>query len=116
MRSRRVLPGRVASLPDCHGAATNTLGSFPWQAAVAAARDGALPPGLDVEAASRNDDVDSGPILCTPAPWRMNFRNGIPVTVRLRGRRHELIGTLDDDAERVATVLRVIVGNIRAPW
>ena len=61
-------------------------------------------------------EVDSGPVVCTPAPWRVNFREGIAVTVRFRGRRHELTGTLDDDARRVATALQSLAdrrGSLR---
>lgn len=61
--------------------------------------------------------LDSGPLVCTPARWRANFRDGIPVTVHHRGRRSELTGTLVDDAEAVAAELRSIAdrrGNLRS--
>lgn len=61
-------------------------------------------------------EIDAGFIVVTPAPWRVNFRDPLPVTVRLRGRRQELIGTLDDDAERVAAALRSLAerrGSLR---
>lgn len=61
-------------------------------------------------------EIDSGPIVCTPASWRVNFRDGIPVTVRYRGRRHQLTGTLEDDPERVAAILQTIAdrrGSLR---
>lgn len=51
-------------------------------------------------------ELDGSAFVCTPAPWRVNFRDGAAVTVRYRGRRHELIGTLDDEPARVAVVLQ----------
>lgn len=56
-------------------------------------------------------EVDSGHVVCTPARWRVNFRDGIPVTVRFRGRREELTGTLDDDPEQVAATLRSLASR-----
>lgn len=61
-------------------------------------------------------DFDGGPVVCTPAPWRVNFRDGIPVTVRFRGHRRELTGTLDDDPDRVAAALQSLAdrrGSLR---
>jgi hypothetical protein len=51
-------------------------------------------------------EVDSGHVVCTPAPWRVNFRNGIPVSVTFRGRRQKFTGTLVDDPDAVAAALR----------
>ena len=62
-------------------------------------------------------EIDGEPIVCTPAPWRVNFRGGIPVTVWHQGRSHRLTGTLDDDPERVAALLRSLArhrGSLRA--
>lgn len=61
-------------------------------------------------------EIESGHVVCTPAPWRVNFRDGIPVTVRYRGHRRELTGTLDDDPEHVAAALRSLAdrcGSLR---
>lgn len=60
--------------------------------------------------------IGSGPVVCTPAHWRANFRDGIPVTVRFRGHRREFTGMLDDDPERVAAVLQELAdrhGSLR---
>ncbi len=61
-------------------------------------------------------ETAAGFVVCTPAPWRANFRGGAPVTVRSRGRRHELIGTLADDPEDVAAGLQSLLdrhGSLR---
>lgn len=61
-------------------------------------------------------EIDSGHIVCTPAPWRVNFRGGIPVTVTYRGQRRQLTGTLDDDPENVASALQSLAdqrGSLR---
>jgi hypothetical protein len=61
-------------------------------------------------------EIDSGPIVCTPASWRVNFRDGIPVTVRFRGRRQRFTGTLEADPERVAATLQSLAdrrGSLR---
>jgi hypothetical protein len=60
--------------------------------------------------------TDCGRVVFTPAPWRVNFRGGIPVTVTYRGRRDELTGTLDDDPAIVAEALQSVVehrGSLR---
>lgn len=41
----------------------------------------------------------------SPAPWRANFAGGTGVTVRFRGRRQQLVGTLVDDPAEVAAAL-----------
>jgi hypothetical protein len=53
--------------------------------------------------------TDSGDVVVTPAAWRANFRNGIPVTVHHRGERRDLIGTLDTDPAHVAAELQSLV-------
>lgn len=61
-------------------------------------------------------EIDSGCVVFTPAPWRVNFRNGIPVTVRFRGRRLDMVASLDDDPNRVAAALRSLAdrrGSLR---
>jgi hypothetical protein len=50
--------------------------------------------------------TDSGDVVITPAPWRANFRDGLPVTVHHRGGRQDLIGTLATDPAHVAAELR----------
>jgi hypothetical protein len=61
-------------------------------------------------------EIDTGHVVFTPAPWRVNFRGGNAVTVRFRGRRRRLIGTLDDDPHRVAAALQSLAdrrGSLR---
>jgi len=60
--------------------------------------------------------IESGHIVCTPSPWRMNFLDGIPVTVRFRGQRCDYTGTLDDDPKAVAAALQSLAdrrGSLR---
>ncbi len=55
-------------------------------------------------------------VVFTPAPWRVNFRDGLPVTVRFRGQHQHLTGVLDDDPERVAVALQSLAdrrGSLR---
>jgi len=62
-------------------------------------------------------EIDNGPVVVTPARWRVNFRGGLPVTVRFRGRRREFTGTLDADPRRVAEALQSVAdrrGSLRA--
>ena len=62
-------------------------------------------------------EIDSGHVVFTPAPWRVNFRSGHPVTVRFRGQHQSLTGVLDDDPERVALALQSLAdrrGSLRA--
>lgn len=49
-----------------------------------------------------NDDE----VVFSPAAWRVNFEGGIPVTVRYRGRRRAMTGTLVSDPEQVAVALQ----------
>lgn len=61
-------------------------------------------------------EIDNAYVVFTPAPWRANFRDGIPVTVTFRAQRRELTGTLDDDPEAVATALQTLAhrnGSLR---
>ena len=53
-------------------------------------------------------EIDGGHVVFTPAPWRLNFCYGIPVTVWFRGRRREFTGTLDDDPDAVAAALQAL--------
>jgi hypothetical protein len=55
--------------------------------------------------------VEGEPVVVTPAPWRRNFADGAPATMRWRGRRQQYIGTLDDDP---AVVANAIDGLLRA--
>jgi hypothetical protein len=48
----------------------------------------------------------AGPVVVTPAPWRVNFRGGRDVTVWFHGHREPRRGVLDDDPDRVAAVLQ----------
>jgi hypothetical protein len=58
-------------------------------------------------------DTGSGPFVCTPARWRVNFRDGIPVIVHHRGHRRELTGSLVDDPEVVAAELQRLIDQRR---
>lgn len=61
-------------------------------------------------------EIAGGPVVFTPSPWRANFRDGINVTVRYRGSRQELTGTLDDDPGHVAAALQSLAdrrGSLR---
>lgn len=61
-------------------------------------------------------DIGSERVVFTPAPWRVNFRDGLPTTVWFRGQRKDLIGFLDDDPSRVAVALQALAerrGSLR---
>jgi len=61
-------------------------------------------------------EIDSRHVAITPAPWRVNFRDGIPVTVWFRAQRQDLIGVLDDDTGQVAVALQSLAdrrGSLR---
>lgn len=51
-------------------------------------------------------DAVGGKAIFSPALWRLNFRDGRPVTVVHGGRRHEGTGTLVEDPEVVAAALQ----------
>jgi hypothetical protein len=53
-------------------------------------------------------EARSGRVVVTPAPWRANFRGGIPVTLHHLGRGHDLVAHLEDDPHRVAEELQAI--------
>lgn len=56
-------------------------------------------------------------IVVTPAAWRANFENGHPATVYWSGRRTLVVGVLDTEPSRVATVLSALLeagGSARA--
>jgi hypothetical protein len=55
--------------------------------------------------------VDDAPVVVTPAPWRVNFSQGHPVTVRWRGRRRDFIGTLETDPAAVSDVINTMLRN-----
>ena len=62
-------------------------------------------------------DIAGRPVVFTPAPWRVNLRGGVPVTVHHRGRRCTTTATLDNDADSVAASLRHLAtarGSLRA--
>lgn len=62
-------------------------------------------------------EVESGHVVFTPASWRVNFRDGLPVTVRHHGQRQDLIGVLDDDPAHVAAALQSLAdrrGSLRS--
>jgi hypothetical protein len=53
--------------------------------------------------------IAAGEAVFTPAPWRTNFAGGLPVIVHHRGRRRQLIGTLDTDPGRVAIAMESLM-------
>jgi hypothetical protein len=60
--------------------------------------------------------LPDGPVVFTPAPWRVNFAAGIPVTVHHRGRRQQATGTLHIDAGCVAAAMQALAerrGSLR---
>lgn len=62
-------------------------------------------------------EIESGHVAFTPASWRVNFRNGSPVTVWYRGQRQNLTGILDDEPGRVAAALQSLAdrrGSLRS--
>ncbi len=62
-------------------------------------------------------EIDSRHVVVTPAPWRENFRDGLPVTVWVHGQRQDLTGVLDDDPNRVAVALQSLAdrrGSLRS--
>jgi hypothetical protein len=59
---------------------------------------------------------DIGPVVVTPARWRINFRDGRDATVWFHGRRQGVRGVLEDDPTTVAEILRSIAersGSLR---
>ena len=50
-------------------------------------------------------ELDGQLLVFSPARWRANFAGGAPATVRHRGRRRSLTGTLDRDPATVATAI-----------
>src|SRR5215213_299891 len=54
-------------------------------------------------------DVDGDRVVFTGARWRLNFREGSPVTVRQRGRTLRGTGTLEEDPETVADRFRRVI-------
>ena len=59
--------------------------------------------------------VDGVPVVVTPASWRANFAAGLPAIVRSRGRRTEVVGTLDADPEVVADAIASIIRGGTSP-
>lgn len=61
-----------------------------------------------------HESVD-GPVVLTPALWRINFAGGLPTTAYYRGRRQEMTGTLVTDPAAVAAALRSMFANGSSP-
>lgn len=62
-------------------------------------------------------EIDTGHVVFTPAPWRVNFHGGTAVTVHFHGRRLRFVGTLDDDPDTVAAALQSLAdrrGSLRS--
>jgi len=62
-------------------------------------------------------EIETGHVVFTPAPWRVNFDGGAAVTVRVRGRRLKLIATLEVDPDTVAVALQSLAdrrGSLRS--
>lgn len=51
-------------------------------------------------------EVGGQSFVLTPAGWRTNFIGGIDVLVVRCGRTHRMTGTLDDDADETARLVR----------
>jgi hypothetical protein len=54
-------------------------------------------------------------IVFTPASWRASFAGGHNATVRHRGRRQPVVGTLDTDPSSVAEALTLVIGAGTSP-
>jgi hypothetical protein len=48
-------------------------------------------------------------VVLTPAAWRVNFADGLPATVRWRGRTTHFVGTLQTDPIVVAGVINTLL-------
>jgi hypothetical protein len=62
-------------------------------------------------------DIEGGPAVFTPAPWRVNLRDGAPVTVWHGGRRQRCTAVLDADPASVAAALQSLLdrrGSLRS--
>jgi hypothetical protein len=59
--------------------------------------------------------TDDGPVVFTPAGWRTNLRDGVPVVVRQRGRRRSMIADLVTDPAAVAVALNSVLGRGTSP-
>jgi hypothetical protein len=51
------------------------------------------------------------PVVVTPAPWRVNFAEGLPARVHFRGRVAEAIGNLESDPAAVASALQAMADD-----
>jgi len=59
--------------------------------------------------------IGATPVVLTPASWRVNFAGGHPATAIWRGRRIDLVGTLETDPARAATTVRTLIGTGTSP-
>ena len=60
-------------------------------------------------------DLDARPVAFTPAPWRLDFRGGAPVTVHHSGRTRTGSGTLVEDPGAVAAAFQRVIDRGVAP-
>ena len=60
-------------------------------------------------------ETETGAIVISPAPWRINFAEGIRASVRYRGRRLSMIGTLTTDPATVADGLQSLFDHGTKP-
>jgi hypothetical protein len=60
-------------------------------------------------------ELDDGPVVFTPARWRLNLRGGAPVAVVRNGRRRRGTATLVEDPEQVAAGLQRTLDAGAAP-
>jgi hypothetical protein len=60
-------------------------------------------------------EADDGPVVLTPAPWRINFAGGATTTVRYRGRAQQMTGSLVTDPLTVASALQSMFASGTAP-
>ena len=53
-------------------------------------------------------ELDGAPVVFTPAPWRVNFRGGLPLELRNGGRTTQGTGELVEDPQLVAAALQQV--------
>ena len=60
-------------------------------------------------------ELDSRPLVLTPATWRANFEGGHPALIWHRGRTEQWHGTLVTDPALVAELLNRLLGSGASP-
>ena len=54
-------------------------------------------------------NLDGTPVVLTPAAWRANFADSLPVVVRHRGRKEHMTATLVTDPHEIAAAIRALI-------